>query len=158
MLAAIIADVSDERQAAGAANGAADSGERPSLSSREVEVLRYLVQGMANKEIAANLGLSESTVKNALEAAVLQDRRADAKPVSPCCAGTVSDVALATFSGADGAARGSGSSRGSRAWRPCSGPARGIQRNRSRRALFLSASSMAAGNMNHENAGDMIFG
>ncbi|MCH6255358.1 response regulator transcription factor [Puniceicoccaceae bacterium K14] len=34
------------------------------LSSREEEVLRWLAQGMSNKEIAAQLDLAEGTVKN----------------------------------------------------------------------------------------------
>ena len=42
-------------------------GERVSLSSRELEVLRLLVQGLANKEIAAKLEISESAVKNTLQ-------------------------------------------------------------------------------------------
>jgi two-component system, LuxR family, sensor kinase FixL len=40
---------------------------RPPLTSRETEVLRRLVQGLANKEIAAGLDISESAVKNALQ-------------------------------------------------------------------------------------------
>jgi two-component system, NarL family, response regulator len=34
------------------------------LSAREVEVLRLIVEGLSNKEIASNLSISESTVKN----------------------------------------------------------------------------------------------
>jgi len=41
--------------------------ERTALSEREVDVLRYLVQGLANKEIAVCMGVSESTVKNTLQ-------------------------------------------------------------------------------------------
>lgn len=37
---------------------------RPELSSRELEVLILIVKGMANKEIAAVLGIAEHTVKN----------------------------------------------------------------------------------------------
>jgi two-component system, NarL family, nitrate/nitrite response regulator NarL len=37
------------------------------LNNRELKVLRLLVQGLANKEIAANLKISESAVKNALQ-------------------------------------------------------------------------------------------
>jgi DNA-binding NarL/FixJ family response regulator len=33
------------------------------LSSREQEVLRHLVDGMSNKEIASLLGITEATVK-----------------------------------------------------------------------------------------------
>jgi two-component system, NarL family, nitrate/nitrite response regulator NarL len=36
------------------------------LSPREVEVLRLLVRGLPNKEIAAPMGISESAVKNTL--------------------------------------------------------------------------------------------
>ncbi len=36
----------------------------PVLTYREMEILRYLVDGMLNKEIAHELGLSEQTVKN----------------------------------------------------------------------------------------------
>ena len=37
---------------------------RPDLSSREVEVLGLIVQGLANKQIAYSLGIAEHTVKN----------------------------------------------------------------------------------------------
>jgi len=36
------------------------------ISSREIEVLRLIAQGKANKEIGAKLGISEGTVKNHL--------------------------------------------------------------------------------------------
>jgi len=36
---------------------------RPELSSREMEVLRWIVQGMSNKEIGGHLAIAESTVK-----------------------------------------------------------------------------------------------
>jgi len=36
----------------------------PDLSSRELEVLRLIVEGMSNKEIASALSVTESTVKN----------------------------------------------------------------------------------------------
>jgi len=36
------------------------------ISSREIEVLRLIAQGKANKEIAGKLGISEGTVKNHL--------------------------------------------------------------------------------------------
>ena len=37
------------------------------LNPRELEVLRFLVQGLANKEIAARMEISESAVKNTLQ-------------------------------------------------------------------------------------------
>jgi DNA-binding NarL/FixJ family response regulator len=41
-----------------------DTGSLSPLSSREMEVLEYLVQGASNKAIASNLGISQQTVKN----------------------------------------------------------------------------------------------
>jgi PAS domain S-box-containing protein len=41
--------------------------EMPPLSPREAEVLRGVVQGFSNKEIAARMDISESTVKNTLQ-------------------------------------------------------------------------------------------
>jgi len=64
-LAAIIADVTEESEAA---SNSSDSGnERAALNQRELDVLRFLVQGLANKEIAARMDVSESTVKNTLQ-------------------------------------------------------------------------------------------
>jgi PAS domain S-box-containing protein len=63
-LAAIIADVSEER------DGIAESPsgqESPALNNRESDVLRLLVQGLTNKEIASRLDVSESVVKNTLQ-------------------------------------------------------------------------------------------
>jgi len=40
---------------------------RSPLTSREADVMRLLVQGLANKEIAASLDISESSVKNTLQ-------------------------------------------------------------------------------------------
>lgn len=40
---------------------------RPNLTGRDKEVLRFLVEGRANKEIAAELGVSESAVKGNLQ-------------------------------------------------------------------------------------------
>jgi len=65
-LAAIIADVTDNTDAA-ASGGPAMDHERPPLNSRETEVLRFLVQGLANKEIAARMDISESSVKNTIQ-------------------------------------------------------------------------------------------
>ncbi len=68
-LAAIIADVTEERGGAGESNSAAASEhqERTSLNNREADVLRLLVQGLANKEIASRLNVSESVVKNTMQ-------------------------------------------------------------------------------------------
>jgi two-component system, LuxR family, sensor kinase FixL len=64
-LAAIIADVTEE--VAEAAAAPEPSNGQMSLNSRESEVLRLLVQGLANKEIAARMAISESAVKNTLQ-------------------------------------------------------------------------------------------
>lgn len=66
-LAAIIADVSEEQTANGSGAASLDQKERPSLNDRELGVLRLVVQGFANKEIAARLNISESAVKNTLQ-------------------------------------------------------------------------------------------
>lgn len=67
-LAAIIADVTEEQAGpAGSEDAASIEQERPSLSDRELEVLRLVVQGLANKEIAARMTISESAVKNTLQ-------------------------------------------------------------------------------------------
>jgi DNA-binding NarL/FixJ family response regulator len=41
-----------------------DQKERPSLNARELDVLRLVVQGLANKKIASRAEISESAVKN----------------------------------------------------------------------------------------------
>jgi two-component system sensor kinase FixL len=66
-LAAIIADVTEESAAVNSHSGTVDQRERTPLNSREMEVLRLLVQGLANKEIASRLAISESGVKNSLQ-------------------------------------------------------------------------------------------
>ena len=67
-LAAIIADVTDERSAAAESASTSYNGhERIPLNSRESDVLRLVVQGLANKEIASQLNVSESVVKNTLQ-------------------------------------------------------------------------------------------
>jgi two-component system, LuxR family, sensor kinase FixL len=65
-LAAIIADVSEETGTEPNALTPSHQ-ERTSLNNRETEVLRFLVQGLANKEIAARMDISESSVKNTLQ-------------------------------------------------------------------------------------------
>ncbi len=51
-----------------ARSAAARPMERPAgvLSARELEVVRHLATGMPNKQIARELGISESTVRNHL--------------------------------------------------------------------------------------------
>ncbi len=69
-LAAIIADVSEEQDHSPdpASNPVtADQQERALLNPRELDALRLVVQGLANKEIAARMELSESAVKNTLQ-------------------------------------------------------------------------------------------
>lgn len=66
-LAAIIADVTEDSAAPTADVDPEHEGQRPGLSVRETDVLRFLVQGFANKEIASRMEISESTVKNTLQ-------------------------------------------------------------------------------------------
>ncbi|MGO9242508.1 MAG: LuxR C-terminal-related transcriptional regulator [Bryobacteraceae bacterium] len=73
-LAAIIADVSEEAvsdatgpEQRGSSFQSSEPGAQSTLTSREAEVLRLLVQGLANKEIAARLEISESGVKNTIQ-------------------------------------------------------------------------------------------
>ena len=65
-VAAIVAEVTEELTAVAQLSASAN-GERTALNDREMEILRLLVQGLANKEIAARMEISESTVKNALQ-------------------------------------------------------------------------------------------
>lgn len=62
-LAAIIGEITEEPSQ----NAYTDYPERTPLNDRETEVLRFLVQGLTNKEIAVRLDTSESTVKNTLQ-------------------------------------------------------------------------------------------
>jgi two-component system sensor kinase FixL len=66
-LAAIIGEVTEETPSLNAGSFGADQFDRNSLSGRETEVLRFLVQGLANKEIAARMDISESTIKNTFQ-------------------------------------------------------------------------------------------
>src|SRR5262249_6417611 len=66
-LAAIVADVSEEEASADDAMALVHALDRAQLNPRETDVLRFLVQGLANKEIAARMEISESTVKNTLQ-------------------------------------------------------------------------------------------
>jgi len=61
-LAAIIADVTEEMAAA----DQPEPEERPQLTDREMDALRFLVQGLVNKEIATRMDVTESIVKNTL--------------------------------------------------------------------------------------------
>src|SRR5215471_2645733 len=66
-LAAIIADVTEDRSAHSGTAGSGIAAERPTLNPRELEVLKLVVQGLANKEIASRMEISESAVKNTLQ-------------------------------------------------------------------------------------------
>jgi two-component system sensor kinase FixL len=67
-LAAIIADVSEEEAAPpGSSPVTSDHQDRSPLNSRELDALRLVVQGLANKEIASRMEISESAVKNTLQ-------------------------------------------------------------------------------------------
>jgi two-component system sensor kinase FixL len=67
-LAAIIADVTEEQVPPAVTNSlTSDQQERTQLSTRELDALRLVVQGLANKEIASRMEISESAVKNTLQ-------------------------------------------------------------------------------------------
>ena len=67
-LAAIVADVTEEAAVPENAHlTSAEVRERTQLNQREMDVLRFLVQGLANKEIATRMEISESSVKNTLQ-------------------------------------------------------------------------------------------
>ena len=65
-LAAIIAKAGEEEYT-GEPVSATATPNTQALTHRETEVLRLLVQGLANKEIAARMTISESAVKNAIQ-------------------------------------------------------------------------------------------
>jgi DNA-binding NarL/FixJ family response regulator len=58
----------------------AERADRPTLTPREVQVLELIAKGMRNREIAASLGISETTaqvhVKNILAKLSVSDRTA----------------------------------------------------------------------------------
>jgi PAS domain S-box-containing protein len=66
-LAAIIADVTEEAVVGSSGSPSPDHRELAALNLRETEVLRLLVQGLANKEIAGRMEISESAVKNTIQ-------------------------------------------------------------------------------------------
>jgi len=67
-LAAIIADVSEDAPPQNGFHATAlDRQARRPLNARETEVLRLVCQGLANKEIAAKMNISDSGVKNTLQ-------------------------------------------------------------------------------------------
>ena len=66
-LAAIIGEVVEDSSGPVSPANGTDRLERTPLNNREAEVLRFLIQGLANKEIAARMGISESTVKNTFQ-------------------------------------------------------------------------------------------
>jgi PAS domain S-box-containing protein len=67
-LAAIIGDVTEE-QRTGPPSGAnaANGKKRPSLNSRQVAVLRLVLEGLSSQEIASRLEMTPSAVKNTLQ-------------------------------------------------------------------------------------------
>jgi PAS domain S-box-containing protein len=67
-LAAIIADVTEEATAGPPNLSRSNPLERRPLNDRETGVLRLLAQGHSNKEIAIRMEVSESTVKNTIQA------------------------------------------------------------------------------------------
>jgi len=66
-IAVVIADVMEETLAPWRNQPSSGTNCLVGLSDREAEVLRFLVQGLVTKEIAARMDISVSTVKNALQ-------------------------------------------------------------------------------------------
>ena len=66
-VAAIITEVTDEVAAADSNSLSSEHRQLAALNNRETAVLRFLVQGSANKEIAARMEISESAVKNSIQ-------------------------------------------------------------------------------------------
>jgi PAS domain S-box-containing protein len=67
-VAAIIADVEeDQNHQHGTQTGTLDRHARATLNARETDVLRFVCQGLSNKEIAAKMSISDSGVKNTLQ-------------------------------------------------------------------------------------------
>jgi DNA-binding CsgD family transcriptional regulator/PAS domain-containing protein len=68
-LAAIVADVSEEQTVLTGVGSSAlpDQQDRPRLTQRELDVMRLVVQGLANKQIASRMSVTESSVKSTLQ-------------------------------------------------------------------------------------------
>ena len=66
-LAAILTEVSGEAAHADLPVMLVNPDQNAAMSHREIQVMRLLVQGLSNKEIGANVGISESAVKNTLQ-------------------------------------------------------------------------------------------
>lgn len=67
-LAAIIGDISEDRDDdIGSQPVQLDLPERTPLNDREAAVLRLVLQGLPNREIASRLQISDSAVKNTLQ-------------------------------------------------------------------------------------------
>jgi two-component system sensor kinase FixL len=68
-LAAIVAEVTEEQAAEGlAARQPLSAQPRLAFNAREIDVLRCVIQGLSNKEIGSQIEISESAVKNILQA------------------------------------------------------------------------------------------
>ena len=68
MLAAIIGDITEESSVGPSSSAVpSESQEQITLTTRELDALKLLIQGLANKEIATRMTISESAVKNTLQ-------------------------------------------------------------------------------------------